>query len=347
MAPAWSSRASCDPAPCRAHRPPWPTSWDCATWPSRSTTCRRLSIGQLPRATGWSVASASTRTLGGWPMSGGRKGSSSHWPSASAEPRNARICSRDEVHPRPRPLGGVVRPGRRSCRCWPGQLAGLATRPFGCACLLPGVVLRGWLVAGEDAVEASQRLVIELQRYSALCILELPGGARSDDRPGHPVLVQQPGERDAARLFADLIAQVFVRLDLLAAVLECLLRPAPQAAAPFALLLEHSAEQTALQRGPRDDADAIGDRSGQDLELNVAGQQVVNGLLADQAEEVTCRCGVVGLCDMPAREVGRSGIQDLALSDQHLHRLPDLIPRRAPVDVMHLVQVDVVGTQPP
>src|ERR1035441_3687613 len=61
MAPAWSSRASCDPTPCRAHRPPWPTSWDCATWPSRSTTCRRLSIGQLPRAMDWSVASASTR----------------------------------------------------------------------------------------------------------------------------------------------------------------------------------------------------------------------------------------------------------------------------------------------
>ena len=37
--------------PCPAHRPPWPTNWDCATWPSRSTTCRRLSIGQLPRAT--------------------------------------------------------------------------------------------------------------------------------------------------------------------------------------------------------------------------------------------------------------------------------------------------------
>src|SRR6266508_4697522 len=96
MAPAWSSRASCDPTPCRAHRPPWLTSWDCATWPSRSTTCRRLSIGQLPRATDWSVASASTRALGGWPTSGDRKGSSSRWPSASAEPRNARIC-RDEV----------------------------------------------------------------------------------------------------------------------------------------------------------------------------------------------------------------------------------------------------------
>ena len=44
---------------------------------------------QLPRATDWSVASASTRALGGWPTSGGRKGSSSRWPSASAEPRNA------------------------------------------------------------------------------------------------------------------------------------------------------------------------------------------------------------------------------------------------------------------
>src|ERR1035438_9491908 len=95
MAPAWSSRASCDPTPCQAHRPPWPTNWDCATWPSRSPTSRRLSIGQPPKATDWSVASASTRAPGGWPPSGGGKGSSARWPSASAEPRNARICRVD------------------------------------------------------------------------------------------------------------------------------------------------------------------------------------------------------------------------------------------------------------
>src|SRR6266540_293775 len=41
-------------------------------------------------ATDWSVASASTRVFGGWPTSGGRKGSSSRWPSASAEPRSVR-----------------------------------------------------------------------------------------------------------------------------------------------------------------------------------------------------------------------------------------------------------------
>src|SRR6266496_792354 len=98
MAPAWSSRASCDPTPCRAHRAPWPTSWDCATWPSRSTTCRRLSIGQLSRAMDWSVASASTRALGGWPTSAGQKGSSSRWPSASAEPRNAASATPRALH---------------------------------------------------------------------------------------------------------------------------------------------------------------------------------------------------------------------------------------------------------
>src|SRR5829696_8219988 len=112
MAPAWSSRGSCDPTPCRAHQPPWPTSWDCATWPSRSTTCRRLSIGQPPRATDWSVASASTRAPGGWPTSAGRKGSSSRWPSASAEPRNARLCRR--ALPLTTPPCGCGRDGRAS-----------------------------------------------------------------------------------------------------------------------------------------------------------------------------------------------------------------------------------------
>src|SRR6266536_3078219 len=45
MAPAWSSRASCDPTPCRARRPPWPTSWDCATWPSRQPRAGGCRLG--------------------------------------------------------------------------------------------------------------------------------------------------------------------------------------------------------------------------------------------------------------------------------------------------------------
>jgi hypothetical protein len=30
---------------------------------------------------------------------------------------------------------------------------------------------------------------------------------------------------------------------------------------------------------------------------------------------------------------------------QLFHRLPDLVPRRRPVDVVHLVEVDVVGLE--
>src|SRR5213076_939416 len=69
----WSSQASPGQTTCPVRRPPPPTSWDCATWPSRSMTCRRPSIGWPRTATGWSVASASTRALGGWLMSGVRK----------------------------------------------------------------------------------------------------------------------------------------------------------------------------------------------------------------------------------------------------------------------------------
>ena len=35
--------------------------------------------------TGWSAGSVSTRTSGGWPMCAGRRGSSSRWPSGSAD----------------------------------------------------------------------------------------------------------------------------------------------------------------------------------------------------------------------------------------------------------------------
>jgi hypothetical protein len=32
--------------------------------------------------------------------------------------------------------------------------------------------------------------------------------------------------------------------------------------------------------------------------------------------------------------------------DERLHRLPDLVPRRVAIDVVHLVEVDVIGLHP-
>src|SRR5213079_1576314 len=37
---------------------------------------------------------------------------------------------------------------------------------------------------------------------------------------------------------------------------------------------------------------------------------------------------------------------DLALRDQHLHGLPDLVPGGVPIHVVHLVEVEVIGAQP-
>ena len=61
-----------------------------------------------------------------------------------------------------------------------------------------------------------------------------------------------------------------------------------------------------------------------------------------------CRAvgGLLGLRRCASRRSSRADVEHLALRDQRLHRLPDLVPRRRPVDVVHLVEVDVVGLQP-
>ena len=83
-----------------------------------------------------------------------------------------------------------------------------------------------------------------------------------------------------------------------------------------------------------------------DLQFHVAGQQVVDGLFADQPVVVAAAGGLLGLGDVPAGEVAAARVQDLALLDGDLDRLPDLIPGRVPVHVMELVEIDVVRLQP-
>ena len=43
----------------------------------------------------------------------------------------------------------------------------------------------------------------------------------------------------------------------------------------------------------------------------------------------------------------RADVEDLALRDEDLAGLPDLVPRRVQVDVVDLVEVDLVGLHPP
>jgi len=75
-------------------------------------------------------------------------------------------------------------------------------------------------------------------------------------------------------------------------------------------------------------------------------EQVVDGLLADESGEVPAARLRLRGGDVPTGEVAAARVEDLALRDGGLHRLPDLVPRRVPVDVVELVDVDVVGLQP-
>ena len=48
---------------------------------------------------------------------------------------------------------------------------------------------------------------------------------------------------------------------------------------------------------------------------------------------------------MPAGKIGRTDIDHLALLDEYFHGLPDLLPGCLAINMVHLVQVDVVGLQ--
>lgn len=79
--------------------------------------------------------------------------------------------------------------------------------------------------------------------------------------------------------------------------------------AAVALFAEHTAEDAAVERGPRDDAETIRTGGGEHFELGPAEQQVVDRLRAQQAAEVPRPRGLLSLREVPAGEVGRAEAQ--------------------------------------
>jgi hypothetical protein len=79
----------------------------------------------------------------------------------------------------------------------------------------PGVGLGGFAAgAGPDLVESPECVVGQVDVEGALAGDELVERARADDRGGHGGLVQQPGERHVGGLFAELVAEGLVGLEL-------------------------------------------------------------------------------------------------------------------------------------
>ena len=82
------------------------------------------------------------------------------------------------------------------------------------------------------------------------------------------------------------------------------------------------------------------------FQLDRASRQVVKALLRRESHEVSGICFALCRRDISTGKVAAAHIHNLTLLHQQFHRLPDLFPRRAAVDVVHLVEVDVICLQP-
>jgi hypothetical protein len=72
---------------------------------------------------------------------------------------------------------------------------------------------------------------------------------------------------------------------------------------------------------------------------------VVDALLAHQAGAAAPRRLLAGRRDVPTGEVRGADVHDLALLHERVEGLPGLVPGAVAVDVVHLVEVDVVGLE--
>ena len=172
---------------------------------------------------------------------------------------------------------------------------------------------------------------------------QLCRGSRPHNCRCHAVLVQQPGQRHGAGALAQFCTEPAKLRQLSRPRAERLgdrLRPASPAG-----ILRRACQQTAGKRAPDDHAQPIGAAGRQHFKLGAAFHQIVKPLLRDQTQPAPHHRLLVGPGDGPSRKVAGAGIGDLALSDQPVHRLPDLFDRRSPVDVVHLVEIDVVHVQ--
>src|SRR5690606_34064091 len=137
-------------------------------------------------------------------------------------------------------------------------------------------------------------------------------------------------------------AQILVTFDLRVMLFDTLLHVRTCAAARLDLL-QHATQQTTTQRTPGDDAHAIIFAGGDYFQFDGAFIQAVFALLADQPHEVALFGGFVGFGDVPAGEVAAADVQNLAFAVKLFHRLPDFLPGGVAVNVVHLVQIDVIG----
>ncbi|VGC13759.1 Uncharacterised protein [Klebsiella quasipneumoniae] len=83
-----------------------------------------------------------------------------------------------------------------------------------------------------------------------------------------------------------------------------------------------------------------------DLQLNCALGQIVQALFRGQPQQVARVSLALCRGNIPASKVTTAHVADFTLTDELFHRLPDLLPGRVPIDMVHLIEIDMVRFQP-
>ena len=104
-------------------------------------------------------------------------------------------------------------------------------------------------------------------------------------------------------------------------------------------------QQAAGDWAPRNDAEAVGLRHGDQLALDAPVEEVVRRLLADEAVEVQFLGDPQRLDQLPGGIGGGADVAHLAGTDQVVQRAQRLVDRRVGAGAVDLVKVDVVGLQ--
>src|SRR6185295_16174774 len=107
--------------------------------------------------------------------------------------------------------------------------------------------------------------------------------------------------------------------ELVALLVHALLEVFARAPA-LGALLEGAAEQTTAERAPGNEAHPVAAARRDHLQLDHAIVEMIDALLADQRQEEALFGDLIGLGDVPAGEVARRHVDDLALSAQRIHR---------------------------
>src|SRR4029079_16611797 len=213
--------------------------------------------------------------------------------------------------------------------------------------LLPGIRFRGRSTRPrKQVVQPLQSICAQREIHHAHRAVELVQRPRTDDRRRHCWLMEQPRQGHIGRALTEFVAEPLepfkIRAMLLHLLLEILIgAPADGRGS------QGASQQTSSERTPGNEPDAIRHTGGNDFEFDRSLGPIVETLLRDDTEEMTAAGDFLPLRQLPPGKIAGAGIQYLALPHQLLHGLPDFVPGRLAVDMVHLVQIDAVGLKTP